>query len=154
MADDFDRFAPWVMDVASRFDDRSRAKINRRLGTILRNLNAKRMGQNVQPDGSAMEPRKKQDSHIKDKMRSSGRMFKRMKLAKNMQITSSPNHVEIRFNGKIARAAEVHHFGLRDRVGRFKGAPSVTYPSRQLLGFGPEDEVAIMDGILKALSAE
>lgn len=151
MADDFSRLDPWIQEIASRFDARTRLKINRRIGMVLRQINARRIAANTQPDGAAMEPRKPRQSVVKDKVRKSGKMFKRIRLAKNMQIKAHADQVELRFDSKVASAAEVHHFGLRDRIGRFQGAPTIRYPSRQLLGLGPEDEASILDEILKVI---
>lgn len=149
MADDFRRLAPWLQQVAARFDDRSRLKMGRKIAQALRKLNAKRIAANVQPDGTAMEPRRQQtESVVRKKVRESGKMFKRMKLAKNMPIRVHADQIEISFNSKMAQTAAVHHYGLRDRVARFRGAPSVRYPRRELLGFGPEDEAEIIDIIM------
>lgn len=153
MADDFRRLAPWVQQVASRFDSRTRMKMGRKIAQTLRKINAKRIAANVQPDGTAMEPRKQRESVVRKKARESGKMFKRMKLAKNMPIRVHPDQIEISFDSKMAKTAAVHHYGLRDRVARFRGAPSIRYPRRELLGFGPEDEAAIIDIIMEAIDA-
>lgn len=139
MADDFRRLDPWIQQIAARFDERSRLKMGRKMAQALRKLNAKRIAANVQPDGTAMAPRKKPANVVRDKVRKSGKMFQRMKLAKNMPISVHPDQIEITFDSKLAQTAAVHHYGLRDRIGRFRGAPSIRYPRRELLGFAPED---------------
>ncbi|MCC2602534.1 phage virion morphogenesis protein [Sphingopyxis yananensis] len=153
MADDFRRLEPWLQEIASRFDDRSRLKMGRRIAQALRKMNAKRIAANTQPDGTAMDPRKQTEGAVRKKVRASGKMFKRLRLAKNMPIRVHPEQVEISFDNQIAATAAVHHFGLRDRVSKFRGAPSIRYPRRELLGFGTEDEAAIMDIILETMEA-
>lgn len=151
MADDFRRLAPWLQEVASRFDERSRLKMGRKIAQQLRKLNARRIAANTQPDGSAMEPRKQAEGPVRKKAPASGKMFKRMRLVKNMPIRVHPDQIEVSFSSQMAQTAAVHHFGLRDRVAKFRGAPSIRYPRRELLGFGSEDEAAIMDMLLAGI---
>jgi phage virion morphogenesis protein len=151
MADDFRRLDPWIQQIAARFDERSRLKMGRQMAQALRKLNAKRIAANVQPDGTAMEPRKQRANVVRDKVRKSGKMFQRMKLAKNMPISVHPDQIEITFDSKLAQTAAVHHYGLRDRIGRFRGAPSIRYPRRELLGIGPDDEAEIIDIIMASI---
>lgn len=155
MADDFRRLAPWIQQVVSRFDERSRIKMSRRIAILLRRMNAKRIGQNIQPDGTAMEPRKKQPQRNRKtkRVRKGPRMFPATRKISNMSIRARSDHLTIGFDDKVERAANVHHFGLRDRVSKFRGAPSVRYPRRELLGFGTQDEAAIMDLILETIEA-
>ena len=155
MADDFHRLAPWIQQIAARFDERSRKKMGRKIAQSLRTLNAKRIAANVQPDGSAMEPRKKQAQRNRQtkRIRKGPRMFPNIRKKSNMTIRVTADHVEIGFNDKVARAANVHHYGLRDRIAHFRGAPSIRYPRRELLGFGPEDEAEIIEVVMNAIDA-
>lgn len=155
MNDDFDRLAPWVAAIARRFGDGNMRKIARKIGLMLRRVNAGRIAANVQPDGSAMEPRKRRPlrDRKKDRVRKKGRMFPKIRLARNMKVKATADQVEVNFNDKVARAANVHHFGLRDRVARFRGAPQVRYPVRELLGFGADDDDAILEAVLDGVDA-
>lgn len=155
MSDNFDQLAPWVAAIADRFGDGNMRKIARKIGLALRRVNAARIAANVQPDGSAMEPRKKRPlrDRKKHRVRNKGRMFPKIKLARNMTVDASADQVELRFAPKVARTAEVHHFGLRDRVARFRGAPQVRYPARELLGFGAADDDAVLAAVLDGVDA-
>lgn len=155
MSDDFDRLAPWVAAIAERFGSGNMRQIARKIGLMLRRVNAGRIAANTQPDGSAMEPRKRRPlrERKKDRIRKKGRMFPKIRLARNMNIDASADQVEVNFNDKVARTANVHHFGLRDRVARFRGAPQYRYPARELLGFGPADDDAILEVVLDGVDA-
>lgn len=155
MADDFNRLAPWAAAIAQRFGDGNMRKVARKIGQILRRANAARIASNVQPDGSAMEPRKKRPlrERKKDRVRRKGRMFPKIRLARNMRIDADADQVALSFGSKVSRNAEVHHFGLRDRVARFRGAPQVRYPVRELMGFGAADDDAILEAVIDATKA-
>ncbi len=150
MSDDFSRLAPWVAGIARRFGDGNMRRIARKIGLALRRANAARIAANVQPDGTAMQPRKPRPlrERKKDRVRKKGRMFPKIRLARNMKLDASAERVELSFGGKVRKTAEVHHFGLRDRVARFHGAPQIRYPSRALLGFGAGDDDAILETVL------
>lgn len=153
MSDNFNQLAPWVAAVAERFGDGNLRKIARKIGLALRRINAARIAANIQPDGTAMEPRKPRPlrDRKKDRIKKKGRMFPRIKLTRNINVDADADQVELTFNGKVAKTAEVHHFGLRDRVARFRGAPQYRYPARELLGFGAADDdivlATVLDGV-------
>lgn len=155
MSDNFNQLAPWVAAIAQRFGDGNMRQIARKIGLALRRSNADRISRNVQPDGSTMEPRKPRPlrDRKKDRIRKKGRMFPKIRLARNMNIDASSEQVELTFNGKVAKTAEVHHFGLRDRVARFRGAPQYRYPERELLGFGAADDDVILATVLDGVDA-
>lgn len=153
MSDDFNRLAPWIAGVARRFEPGAMRRIARKIGRALRRVNAARIAANVEPGGSAMQPRKPRPlrDRKKDRVRKKGRMFPKIRLARNIRVDAAADQVELSFAGKVRRTAEVHHFGLRDRVARFRGAPQVRYPSRELLGFGAADDDIILETVLSSI---
>lgn len=155
MSDNFNQLASWVAAIAHRFGDGNMRKIARKIGLALRRTNAERISRNVEPDGSAMEPRKPRPlrDRKQDRIRKKGRMFPRIRLARNMVVDADADQVELTFSGKVAKTAEIHHFGLRDRVARFRGAPQVRYPVRELLGFGSGDGDVILATVLDGIDA-
>jgi phage virion morphogenesis protein len=155
LTDNFNQLAPWVAAIAKRFGDGNMRKIARKIGLALRRTNAQRIARNVEPDGSTMEPRKPRPlrDRKKDRVKKKGRMFPKIRLARNMNVDASADHVELSFNGKVAKTAEVHHFGLRDRVARIRGAAQYRYPARELLGFGADDDDAILAAVLDGVDA-
>lgn len=66
-----------VEAISRRFGDGNLRKIARQTGLALRRANADRIARNVQPDGSAMEPRKPRPlrDRKKDRVRKKGRLF-------------------------------------------------------------------------------
>lgn len=146
MADNFVALDRWMGSMIARLRTGQRLRMARRIGIALRRANAARITQNVTPEGEAMEPRKKRTAEQrradarKGRVRRKGRMFPKIRLARKIRIKTSPDEVVLGFQPQAARTASVHHFGLRDRVARFRGAPEVRYPSRPLFGFGPGDD--------------
>lgn len=144
----FDSFAPldrWLTDVIGRLKPGERIRMGRRIGQALRRSNAQRIAGNVTPDGEPMEPRKKRSAEQRradaraGRVRRKGKMFPKVRLARNMRVKPTTEDVALSFQPRVARTAAVHHFGLRDRVARFRGAPETRYPARPLFGFGRGD---------------
>lgn len=155
MADDLAQLEPFLAAYLNRLGPAQRRKVLRKIGEETRRLNAKRIAANVQPDGSAMEPRKKRP-RMKDargRIRRTGKMFPKIRLARSIRIRASADDVAVGFEGTVAHTARAHQFGLVDFVGRTRDGRVIRtrYPERRLLGFGPDDLDAIMDAALKML---
>lgn len=152
MANDFARLEPWLAGLAAKLTPGQTIRLARKIGMALRRANADRIARNVKPDGDAMEPRKKRRRDQRQgRAQKKGKMFPKIRLARNMRVKPSAQDVAIGFTPQVARAAGVHHFGLRDRVARFRGAPEVRYPARPLLGFAQGDVDAIATAALDHL---
>jgi len=155
MADDLAELEPFLATYLNRLGPAQRRKVTRKIGQELRKANAKRIAANVEPDGPAMEPRKPRPrmKDAKGKIRRTGKMFPRIRLAKAMRIRANTDEVELAFTGGIDRTARAHQFGLTDVVGKTATGKVVKtrYPARRLLGFGPEDLDLIMETALKLL---
>lgn len=165
MADDLAQLEPFLAAYLNRLGPAQRRKVLRKIGEETRRLNAKRIADNVQPDGSAMAPRKKR-KRMKDRkgrIRRTGKMFPKIRLARSLKVLPSQDQVEVgygwnRFTNYIA---SIHQEGRTVPIGRIganTGGGSTagrkiyaTYPERRLLGFGPEDLEAITDAALKML---
>lgn len=145
--DGLEAIEPWLAGVMIRLKPGQRLRLAKKVGQMLRKRNVARIGQNVQPDGSAMEPRKPRDKASARR----GKMFKKIGLARNMRIKAKADSVEITFSGRVAGAAAVHHFGLVDKVEHTAGAPKYRYPARRLLGLPKGDRDAIMETVMEAL---
>ena len=151
MADDLTAIEPWLDGIMARLEPSERLKVARRIGQMLRRRNAERIRANVQPDGSAMEPRKvTRDKRGRIRGRK-GKMFPKTGLAKNIQVRADADEVEVSFKQSVAGAAKVHHYGLIDRVSRNAGSPRVRYPIRRLLGINDEDRDMILAEVSKML---
>ena len=127
-----------------------RKMVARKIGQRLRRLNTARIAANVQPDGSAMEPRKpRRDRRGRIRRAVSKKMFRRLRYARNLKITANPNRVELAFKSG-ADIAEIHHFGKIGTVGKDNRGQAIRtrYPVRHLLGFGAQDEAEIEEELL------
>lgn len=135
-------FDQWFGDILAGLSPTQRRKAARQLGQALRRSNLKRIAANVQPDGTAMEPRKpRKDARGRLKERQGGKMFRRLRYARHWKIDARQDSVEILPKGK-ANLLAVHHFGLTDKVGTDGERRPIRhrYPVRKLLGFSGEDE--------------
>lgn len=156
MAEDLAQLEPFLAAYLNRLSPAQRRRVARKVGEALRRENAKRIAANVQPDGSAMQPRKKR-KRMKDgkgRIKRTGKMFPKIRLAKALRIRATPDEVEVGFyNPLMAQTARAHQFGLVDFVGKTNDGRVIKtkYPERPLLGIAPGDLDAIMDQALKLL---
>lgn len=139
-----DAIEPWLAGYMAKLEPRERGKLARRIGKTLRDINAARIRANIQPDGSAMEPRKaKRDKRGRLRQRK-GLMFPRTALARNLKVKTGPDEIEVTFRPLVAETAAVHHYGLTAPADpRLRNSIKVRYPARRLLGFAPGDLEAI-----------
>jgi phage virion morphogenesis protein len=155
MAEDFARLEPFLAGYLNRLGPAQRKRVMRKIGQEVRRINTRRIAANVQPDSSAMEPRKprKRMKDAQGRIRRQGKMFRKLRLAKKIAIDVADDEVALSFKGNAAESAERHHFGLPGFVGRTRKGKDirVKYPARRLLGFGPEDMDAIIDAALGLL---
>lgn len=132
----------YAANLIAQLEPAARRELARRIASTLRTRNQKRIAAQVNPDGTAFEPRKAQLRHKKGSIRR--QMFSRLRLAKYLKATATPNEAVVTFSQTVARIARVHHLGLRDKVNRKTGL-EVKYPARQLLGIPPDDEALIAE---------
>lgn len=124
-----------------------RRRASRKLGQALLRANLKRIAANQEPDGSSMEKRKPRlDARGRVRRRAGGKMFRRLRLAREWRVDAQADSVEVRPR-RADHVAAVHHFGLRGFVGKGPDGEKITtrYPERRLLGFAKEDEQLALD---------
>lgn len=125
-----------------------RKKAAKKAAQTLRKANAKREGQNVDPDGNPFAPRLR-DKH--GKVRTKARMFRKLRQLRHLKDKSTSDGFEVGFSSSAdSRIASVHHYGLRDKVMK-DSKIEVKYAARRLLGYSQADEEAIMDEVLNLL---
>jgi phage virion morphogenesis protein len=144
VADDLNRFDEWFGQILAGLSPVQRRKAALTLGRELRKSNLKRVGDNVEPDGSPMEKRKpRRDRRGRLRRRQGGKMFKGLRRLRNWKIDANEDGVEIRpASGNVDRVASVSHFGEVATVGYLRSGTPIRarYPVRRILGFSPEDE--------------
>ncbi|AZR24190.1 phage virion morphogenesis protein [Xanthomonas vasicola] len=148
--DELTALETWAAPLLARLQEGERRKLARKIGTALRRSQSQRIGRQQTPDGTPYTPRKEQ---LRDK---SGRvkrkkMFTKLRQAKFLKVSASPNEVSVGFMGRVSRIARVHQDGLSERVRR--GGPVARYERRTLLGLSVEDRQAIHDQLLNHLDA-
>jgi phage virion morphogenesis protein len=141
MADNgLDHLAPWLEGYLHRLEPGERRKLTRKLAKALRDANAKRIRDNVQPDGTPMEPRKSQRDRRGRLRKRKARMFPKAALARNLRGTARTDEVVVSFRPLVQRTAEVHHFGEEAPVDpRIRNSIRVRYAARRLLGLNEAD---------------
>jgi phage virion morphogenesis protein len=127
----------------------ARQILAREIAGTLRASQQKRIAAQINPDGSAFEPRKPQLRHQKGKIRRG--MFAKMRTTKYLKMAADHDAAVISFTRDVERIAREHQFGLRGLVNRKTGR-EVTYPERRLLGISEADEAAIKDIVVAHLA--
>ncbi|WDF71471.1 phage virion morphogenesis protein [Novosphingobium sp. KACC 22771] len=151
MDDNLDTLEPWLGGLLAKTEPRQRMALARAVGQIMRRTNAARVMANVEPDGTPMAERKpkKPRKGQKERKGKAGRMFKRIELARNMQIQPSADDVTLSFKPRIAQTAKEHHFGLEAPVDRrIRNSIRVRYKARRLLGIAAADREAMLGKVM------
>jgi phage virion morphogenesis protein len=135
---DLEPLEAWCAGLLARLEPAQRRALSRELAGRLRASQSARIGAQLNPDGSAYEPRKTQARAKRGAVRR--KMFSRLRTARWMKIEATPNSAAVTFAAGAQGIAKVHQHGLRDRVNRRRSkyggtGPEVSYPERQLLGF-------------------
>lgn len=153
MADGFEKLDEFFVAQLAKLSPGKRRRISRKIGMELRKANAQRIAANVQPDGSAMQPRKARKLKAGKGAIKKGRMFRKLRLAKSFKVNPTPDGVSVGFQGLVARTARAHQYGLTDFVGRTEAGKVVRakYPERVVLGFAAEDLDLIADTVFAML---
>lgn len=149
MADDIAELERWLGRIVAGLDPARRRAATLKLGQALRRANLRRIAENVEPDGGAMEKRKASVSERGRVRRKAGaRMFRRLRAAKAWRVIADADGVEITpATAAIDRVASVHQFGETDRVGRLRDGRSIRakYAERRLLGLSADDRTLIIE---------
>lgn len=146
MTDELNQLENWLQPLINKLNTAERAKLARKVGTALRRSQQQRIKSQRNPDGTPYAPRKSQEYQGRIKRKA---MFQKLRQAKHMRLNTTPNSVSIGFIGNVAKIAQVHQYGLRDRVR--PGGPTVQYEKRELLGFTKADEELVMDLVIDHL---
>ena len=132
-----------------------RKMVARKLGQRMRRLNTARIAENVEPSGDPMASRKVRRDRRGRLRNSGGKMFRKLRYARNWKIRATANSAELSLM-RGAAVASVHHFGLLGFVGKTKGGETIRarYERRRLLGFGDDDLDQITEELLSWLDQD
>ncbi|MCC4600185.1 phage virion morphogenesis protein [Xanthomonas melonis] len=146
--DELTALEDWAAPLLARLQEGERRKLARRIGTALRRSQSQRIGRQQAPDGTPYAPRKEP---LRDKAGRVKRkkMFAKLRQAKFLKVSASPNEVSVGFMGRVSRIARVHQDGLSEQVRR--GGPVARYERRVLLGLSEQDRQLIHDQLLSHL---
>lgn len=142
--DDLSRLDEWMGQVLHGLTPAERKRTGQKLGRDLRKSNLKRVADNVQPDGTPMEPKKaRYDRRGRLREKAGGKMFQGLRYAKHWRIDATEDGVTVTAQSPLVdRNASVSQFGETQIIGRLRDRTPIRYryPVRRLLGFSPEDE--------------
>ncbi|MEW4466308.1 phage virion morphogenesis protein [Parasphingorhabdus sp. JC815] len=156
MADDLDALEPWLEGYLTKLKPAARRRLSLKIGQAIRRSNTGRIARNEEPDGGAMDPRlprKPRKSTKSGRVKRKGKMFRRLRLVRNMKLRTDPEGVELSFIGGAARVASEHHYGLESFIGKTHDGRTIKarMTERRLLGFGNADRDEIIDAAAKHL---
>ncbi|OWB27319.1 phage virion morphogenesis protein, partial [Xanthomonas oryzae] len=129
----------------ARLQPGERRTLARKIGTELRRSQSQRIARQLAPDGTPYAPRKEQLRNKAGRVKRK-KMFAKLRQAKFLKVSASPNEVCVGFMGRVSRIASVHQDGQMDAV-RPSG-PRVRYLKRTLLGVSKSDRAGIRSSIL------
>lgn len=155
-AAEFDELDAFVADFASRLEPGERKKVGMRIANELRKANAERQRDQVDAEGKAFVPRKKQ-RRKRDKVSALKRrvkdrkMFRRAGGAGYLRKQATTAEARVGYVGAMARIMGVHQEGRVDNVTRDPRSPVAKYPARRVLGISDGDRAQILELLVEQL---
>ncbi|ATS50794.1 phage virion morphogenesis protein [Xanthomonas citri pv. fuscans CFBP 6996] len=140
--DELTALESWAAPLLARLQPGERRTLARKIGMELRRSQSQRIGRQQAPDGSPYAPRKQQLRQKSGRVKRA-KMFAKLRQAKFLKVSASPNAVSVGFMGRAARIARVHQEGLVGSVR--KGGPKTRYEKRALLGYSQAEKNYISD---------
>ena len=145
---------PLISELQSLIEKASpaaRRQLASQIAKQLRASQAARIKANQNPDGSPYEARKPQQFlGRKRKGRIRKAMFGKLIRTRWLKGKGSASEATVSFIGSATRIANVHQYGLRDRVN--KHGTEATFPQRELLGLTRDEENKIETTIVEFLA--
>lgn len=146
--DELQQVDAWLTALLASLAPAERKRMLRELAQQLRRTQQQNIRLQRNPDGSGYEPRRVTARTMQGRIKR--KMFSKLRTARYLKATASADSASVQFEGRVQRIARVHHYGLRDRVGR-KG-PEIRYTERRLLGVNDEVETITHDTLLRWLA--
>ncbi|AKC77311.1 tail protein [Xanthomonas arboricola] len=146
--DELTALETWAAPLLARLQPGERRTLARKIGMELRRSQSQRIGKQQAPDGSPYVPRKHQLRQKSGRVKRV-KMFAKLRQAKHLKVSASPDAVSVGFVGRVSRIARVHQEGRVDQVRRH--GPKVRFAARPLLGWNAEDRLRVQQLIAKHL---
>lgn len=141
----------WASGLLEQLEPASRDKLARSLGQALRRSQQQRIIAQRNPDSGKYAPRKQRNLRGKQgRLKRKVKMFQKLRTASFLKTHGEGNSISVGFIGRVARIAQVHQYGLKDRAEQ--RAPDVKYGRREVLGVTEVDLDLIRNGLLEHLS--
>ncbi|MDH4909534.1 phage virion morphogenesis protein [Xanthomonas euvesicatoria] len=136
----------WAWPLLARLQPGERRALARKIGAELRRSQSQRIGKQQAPDGSPYVPRKHQLRQKSGRVKRV-KMSAKLRQAKHLKVSASPDAVSVGFVGRVSRIARVHQEGRVDQVRRH--GPKVPFAAKPLLGWSAEDRLRVQQLIAK-----
>jgi phage virion morphogenesis protein len=150
MNDELTQLETWAGALLNKLGAPQRRTLARAIAVDLRRSQQQRIAAQRAPDGSDYPPRKRASGALREKRgalrRKRDAMFAKLKTARWLKATATPEGAEVGFMGRVAKLARVHQEGLEDRPA--PGEKMIRYPKRQLLGFSEADRIMIREKLM------
>ncbi|MFD2179532.1 phage virion morphogenesis protein [Veronia pacifica] len=125
----FNDIEPWAESILRSIAPKQRKKLFREMALEIRRNQQERMKAQEDPDGKKWAPRKeRRDRH--GRVQRKKKMMMGLRKAKRLKAQSTPDGLAVGYEGRDARIAKVHHFGLRDKAPRLH---SIKYQTRRII---------------------
>ena len=150
MTDALTALEDWAAPLLRQLQPDARNRLARNLAQQLRRSQQKRIASQRNPDGTPFAPRKQNDLRGKQgRVRGKVAMFRKLRTVRYLKAKGDGDALSVGFTGRIARIAQVHQYGLRDRAE--PGTTDVVYARREMLGLTAKEQEIIRDGLLDYL---
>lgn len=137
---DFKPFDDKLAGLIAALSPSARRRMAADIAKTLRARQQRRIKTQKAPDGTPYAARKRQPVKAK-KGRVKREMFAKLRTSRFMKVTARNDSAVVEFTGKVQRMANVHQYGLKDKLGR--NSTPVQYDARPLIGFNDEDRQVI-----------
>lgn len=144
-ADELTPLINTLQGVLEHVSTAGRRELAKSIGRSLRASQAKRIKENIDPQGQAFEPRKQQKTIRKRQGSIKRKMFQKLIRMQWLKSKANADEATVQFVGFASRIARTSQYGLRDRV---RPGILAQYPKRELLGLTDKEKDQIEDLIL------
>jgi phage virion morphogenesis (putative tail completion) protein len=146
--DNLHKVDEWLAALLANLEPAARQRMMRELAQELRRNQQNNIRLQRNPDGSGYEPRKVTARTKKGRIKR--QMFSKLRTTKYLKTVASADSASVQFIEDVERIARVHHFGLREFIG--KNGRAIKYSKRRLLGLNKKSNNTIIDTLLKWIS--